>query len=553
MHPISRRSFLVRAGSLLAGGALAACRDSGGQASTTEPAPDPTAFPATTGAAPPTSAITTTSAAPVPPLPGDPFTLGVASGDPLDDAVILWTRLAPEPLAAGGTGGMPAEEVPVTWEVAGDEAFTDVVASGSATAGPDHAHTVHVDATGLEPATPYWYRFVVGPYTSPVGRTRTLPSENDSDATLTLGHASCQHYETGFYAAHRDIASAGLDALVWLGDYVYEGTARAVGEADGAVVRSHDGPEPTELAGYRNRYALYRTDADLQAAHASTPWFVIWDDHEVENDYAGDASQDGVAPDAFRLRRAAAYQAWWEHQPVRLPPPEGAEYEMRRKFTLGPLGTVFLLDGRQHRTDQACGDVKLSLDPPCPEAFDPARSMLGAEQEAWLFAGLADSRSTWNILGNQTVMGDLTLAGAVLNYDQWDGYPAARQRLLDTVDQGGITNLVTLTGDIHAAGVADLTVEDENGRRTVATELVTSSVSSMSNLPVGAEAILAQFPDVRFADGTRRGWVRSTVTHDAWEAEYRAVENIADPASPVTVAARFRIDAGTPGARRLDG
>ena len=259
-----------------------------------------------------------------------------------------------------------------------------------------------------------------------------------------------------------------------------------------------------------------------------------------------------MAPDGFRLRRAAAYQAWWEHQPVRLPPPDGADYEMRRQFALGALGTLFLLDGRQHRTDQACGDVKLSLDPPCPETFDPARTMLGAEQEQWLLDGLAGSRSTWNILGNQTVLGDLTLAGAVLNYDQWDGYPAARQRLLDAVDQGGIANVVTLTGDIHAAGVADLTVEDENGRRAVATEFVTSSVSSMSNLPVGAEAILAQFPDVRFADGTRRGWVRSTITEDAWEAEYRAVENIADAGSAITVAARFRVDAGTAGARRLD-
>jgi alkaline phosphatase D len=449
---------------------------------------------------------------------------------------------------------MPAEEVEVSWEVAEDEAFTTVVASGSAVAGPDHAHTVHVDVSGLSAGTPYWYRFFLGPHGSAVGRTRTMPAGGDSDASLTLGHASCQHYETGFYAAHRDIATAGLDALVWLGDYIYEGTARAVGEGNGAVVRSHDGPEPTDLAGYRNRYALYRGDPDLQAAHASTPWFVIWDDHEVENDYAGDVAQDlGVAPDAFRLRRAAAYQAWWEHQPVRLPPPEGADYEMRRQFALGGLGTLFLLDGRQHRTDQACGDVKLSLDPPCPETFDPARTMLGTEQEQWLLDGLVASRSTWNILGNQTVMSDLTLNGAVLNFDQWDGYPAARQHLLDAVDQGAVANVVTLTGDIHAAGVADLTVEDENGRRAVATELVTSSISSTSNLPVGAEAVLAQFPDVRFADGSRRGWVRNTVTSDAWEAEYRAVQDVADPGSAIAVTARFRIEAGTPGARRLDG
>jgi alkaline phosphatase D len=550
VRPISRRRFLASGSALLVGGVLAACRDSSGSASTTESAAPPSD--ATTTSAP-TTAAATTSTTSIPELPGNPFTLGVASGDPLEDAVILWTRLAPAPLTPGGTGGMPAETVDVSWEVAEDEAFTTVVASGSAAAGPDHAHTVHVDVTGLSAGTTYWYRFSLGPYRSPSGRTRTMASADDPGATLVLGHASCQHYETGFYAAHRDIAGAELDALVWLGDYVYEGAARAVGEGNGTVLRSHDGPEPADVAGYRNRYALYRGDPDLQAAHASTPWFVIWDDHEVENDYAGDASQDaGVAPEAFRLRRAAAYQAWWEHQPVRLPAPNGAEYEMRRQFALGSLGTLFLLDGRQHRTDQACGDVKLSLDPPCPETFDPARTMLGAEQEQWLLDGLAASRSTWNILGNQTVMADLTLNGAVLNFDQWDGYPAARQRLLDAVDQGGVANVVTLTGDIHAAGVADLTVEDENGRRAVATELVTSSVSSTSNLPVGAEAILAQFPDVRFADGTRRGWVRNTVTQDAWEAEYRAVEDVADPGSPIAVTARFRIDAGTPGALRQD-
>jgi alkaline phosphatase D len=535
----------------VAGGILAACRDSGGSSSSID-SPPSSPDPSTTAAT--TTAPATTSTTSIPELAGDPFTLGVASGDPLADAVILWTRLAPDPLAPDGTGGMPAEAVDVVWEVADDEGFTTIVTSGSAAAEPEHAHTVHVDVTGLTAGTTYWYRFSLGPHTSPAGRTRTMPSDDDAHASLTLGHASCQHYETGFYAAHRDIASSGLDALVWLGDYIYEGAARAVGEGNGTVVRSHDGPETTDLAGYRNRYALYRSDVDLQAAHASTPWFVIWDDHEVENDYAGDIAQDpGVTPEAFRLRRAAAYEAWWEHQPVRLPPPTGADYEMRRQFALGSLGTLFLLDGRQYRTDQACGDAKLSLDPPCPETFDPARTMLGAEQEQWLLDGLATSRSTWNILGNQTVMADLTLDGSVLNFDQWDGYPTAREHLLDAVDQGGVANVVTLTGDIHAAGVADLTVEDESGRRAVATELVTSSVSSTSNLPVGAEAILAQFPDVRFADGTRRGWVRSTVTKDAWQAEYRAVEDVADPRSAVAVAARFRIDAGTPGARRLDG
>ncbi len=222
---------------------------------------------------------------------------------------------------------------------------------------------------------------------------------------------------------------------------------------------------------------------------------MIWDDHEVENNYAGDHSEDADVPEAeFQARRAAAYQAWWEHQAVRLPAPESADYQIYRSFSLGSLAQLFLLDGRQYRSDQSCGDQVLVLEPPCPETFAPGRTMLGDEQERWLLDGLAASPTTWNIVGNQTILSDLTLNGAILNYDQWDGYPEARQRLLYGIDQTGLTNVVTLTGDIHAAGVIDLVVEDENGSHPVGTELITSSVSSTTNLPVGAEAILAQFP-----------------------------------------------------------
>ena len=318
----------------------------------------------------------------------------------------------------------------------------------------------------------------------------------------------------------------------------------AVGESN--VIRSHDGAEAVDLAGYRNRYALYKSDPDLQAAHTSAPWYVIWDDHEVDNNYAGDQSQDTSVPAAtFRERRTAAYQAWWEHQPVRLPAPDGADYQMRRSFSLGPLAQLFLLDGRQHRSDQACGDG-CSPSPALPGDLRPGAHHARHEQERWLLDGLGASRSTWNVIGNQTVLSDLTLNGAILNFDQWDGYPDARQRLLYGIDQAGLTNVVTLTGDIHAAGVADLTVADENGVHAVGTELVTSSISSTSNLPVGAEAVLAQFPAVLYADGTRRGWVRSVITPNGWDAEYRAVEDVTRADSAVTVAARFRIDPNRP-------
>ena len=545
---ISRRSFLL--GTLAT--VVAACRSRGGARTqptgpTSRPAPSTTSSttPATTA---PTTTVPPTTIPSAPGLSADPFRLGVASGDALADAVVLWTRLAPDPLATDGRAGMPDGDVTVLWEVSTTQDFTGPVASGIAAATPDHAHSVHVDVTGLQPATPYWYRFKVGPYTSPTGRTVTMPAPDAPAPTLVLGHASCQHYEQGLYAAHRDISTAQLDALVWLGDYIYEGRAHPVGQ--GGAIRSHNGPEATDLAGYRDRYALYKSDPDLQASHASTGWYVIWDDHEVQNNYAGDHSADPAIPEAmFHDRRAAAYQAWWEHQPVRLPPPASADYQIYRSFALGPLGQLFLLDGRQYRSDQACGDHVLSLTPACPETFVPGRTMLGDVQERWLLDGLGTTTGAWNVIGNQTIMSDLTLNGAVLNYDQWDGYPDARRRLLDGIDQARLTNVVTLTGDIHAAGVSDLTV-DENGRHTVGAELVTTSISSVTNLPVGAEAVLAQFPNVHYADGSKRGWVRNTLSTSGWDAEYRAVDDVTRADSTISVAARFHIDPTTPGARR---
>jgi alkaline phosphatase D len=544
---ISRRGFLLGALASI----LAACRDSGGAAPATTTATTtaaPTDAPTTSTAPTTATATTTTTLPPAPTLSGDPFTLGVASGDPLADGVVLWTRLAPDPLHGGG---MPAVDVDVVWEVTADDGGTPgaVVAKGTATASVQHAHSVHVEVTGLAPATAYRYQFRVGPYTSPVGRAKTMPPPDDADARLVIGHATCQHYETGFYGAHRDIAASDLDALVWLGDYIYEDAARPVG---GEVVRSHNGPEPTELAAYRDRYALYKTDADLQAAHAAVAWFVVWDDHEVENNYAGDHSEDTSVPlDVFRLRRAAAYQAWWEHQPVRLPPPTGPDYPIYRTYPLGGLATLFLLDGRQYRTDQACGDATLDLSPACPETFAPGRTMLGEQQEQWLYDGLRASRAVWNILGNQTMLGDLTLNGAVLVYDQWDGYPAARQRLQDLIVDAGLMNVVAITGDFHVAFANDLTVADAAGRRAVATELVATSVSSTSGVPPGTGAqLIGQFPEIVYANDLKRGWVRSVITKDEWTAEYRVVDDVTAADSGSSTDAVFRILPGAPGVNR---
>ena len=328
------------------------------------------------------------------------------------------------------------------------------------------------------------------------------------------------------------------------------GRAHPVGEDE--AIRSHNGAEPTDLAGYRDRYALYRTDADLQASHASTGWYVIWDDHEVQNNYAGDHSTDPAISEAdFHARRAAAYQAWWEHQPVRLPPPTSADYQIYRTFALGPLGQLFLLDGRQYRSDQACGDRVLSLEPVCPETFAPGRTMLGDTQERWLLDGLAATTATWNVIGNQTILSDLTLNGAVLNFDQWDGYPDARQRLLGGIDQANLTNVVTITGDIHAAGVADLTVDDENGRHASAPSSSPRRSRRRATSPSGPRPCWPSSRTSTTPTAPSAAGCATRLTASSWEAEYRAVDDITRADSPISVPARFRIVPTTPGAQRI--
>ncbi len=542
MNPISRRVFLAGSAAV----ALAACTgdDDGGAAPATTDAPGPT----TTGNPPSTTSPATTTASPAtttttpPPYSGaaDPFTLGVASGDPLADSVVLWTRLLPSAEVLPG-------DVDVRVDVARDEGFADVVSSVTATATQGDGHSLHVVAEGLEADSWYFFRFTTGSFTSPVGRTRTTAADSTAPAQLVLGSASCQNFEDAFYAAHADIAAAGLDVLVWLGDYIYEGAGQPVTGGQGSV-RTHGSPEPTTLDEYRARYALYRSDPDLQAAHAACPWLVIWDDHEVENNYAGETSQDAVPFDEFRTRRAAAYRAWWEHMPVRLPAPDSPDYVIYRSFRHGTLVDVSLLDTRQYRSDQACGDVTLNLDPPCLEWSEPDRTLLGTEQEAWLFGRLGASSTRWNVLGQQVIVGNTTLNGAVLNYDQWDGYPVARDRLLQTLVDAQVPNVVVLTGDIHLAGVGNLRAP--NGA-LVGAEMVATSISSGGNVDPSLTGVLQAIPDIVDAELAHRGWIKHTVTADRWQAEYRFVEDATVPTSPVSVFGTYEVLDGIPGAVKL--
>jgi alkaline phosphatase D len=550
---MSRRAFLASSAAVV----LAACNDDG--SSPTTPPPTTVAAsttpPATTAPSASTTAVpatTTTEGVTTSTRPGpvdydgatNPFTLGVASGDPLASSVILWTRLAPDPLNGGGLAEVPHY---VSYEVALDDQFEQLVGRDVAVALPEDGHSVHVDVQHLEVDTWFFYRFTAGSHTSPVGRTRTCPAPRTTPARFALGAATCQNFEDGFYAAHRDIATAGLDAVVFLGDYIYEYAARKV---QGAVVRSHGTAEPTDLGAYRNRYALYKTDPDLQAAHAACPWYVIWDDHEVENNYAGLQSEDAaISPEDFRSRRNAAYQAWWEHQPVRLPAPRGAtDFQVYRQLWVGKLLELNLLDERQYRSDQSCGDATFQLAPACKETFDPTRTMLGAKQEAWFAEAIGSTGAIWTAVANEVILGDVTINGAVLNYDQWDGYPAARDRLLQAVVDAKIANLVVLTGDIHFAGVGNLrgpaTTAD---RPIIGAEFVTTSISSAGLVDPSAGLLPSLFPDIVDIDLAHRGWTKHIVTPTTWTAEYRIVDDVKRRDSKVTASKTFTVKAGSPG------
>jgi alkaline phosphatase D len=486
-----------------------------------------------------------------PPLPDDLptslFALGVASGDPLPDSVILWTRLVADPLADGG--GMPVAPVPVTWQVATDEAFDDVVAEGGVAAEPALAHSVHIDAAGLDPDTMYWYRFTVGDRTSPVGRTRTTPEAGADVERLRFAFASCQDRQEGHWTAHQHLADEDVDLVFFLGDYIYED------DPNPGAVRPNRTPEPVDLVGYRLRHGEYRADPRLQAAHARFPWVCTPDDHEVDNNYAGLAEEpiadggSGSDPDTFRQRRAAGYQAYYEHLPLRIDPPRDGDAQIYRDVAWGSLARFYVLDTRQYRSDQACARPS-DIGAACDELVDPARTMLGLDQEAWLGGALGGSDATWNVLAQQVVMTKLALIPGtddLFNLDQWDGYPASRQRVVDLLRD--VSNPVVITGDIHLSGLGVVSADaDDPATEPVATELVGTSISS--SFPAGfADAIAGiagASPAVHYVEARHRGYVVVEVTPDDLRADYRYVSTTAEPDAEVSTGASWRVRAGNP-------
>jgi alkaline phosphatase D len=474
----------------------------------------------------------------------DPFSLGVASGDPWADSVVLWTRLAPDPLNGGG---MPPRGAEVQWEVASDEQMRKIVARGKTVARPELGHSVHVEVFGLEPARSYWYRFTAGDAASPIGRTRAAPALDARPERLALAFASCQHYETGFYTAYKHMLAEDLDLVVFLGDYIYEGAAQA-------RVRAHNGPEIKTLADYRNRYGLYKSDTELQKAHAAWPWIVTWDDHEVENNYAGEFDENNSSPKDFLRRRAHAYQAYYEHMPLRPSAfRRGPSMELYRRLRFGSLLEMNVLDTRQYRSDQPCGDGTKLL---CADALSPKATMMGRRQEQWLFRGLEQSRSQWNVIAQQVMLAPLDAAAGPekkFSMDKWTGYIESRNRLTGFLQRRRPSNPVVLTGDIHSNWVADLKGDfEKQDSPVVGTEFVGTSITSGgdgADTQAATARRLAENPHIKFFNG-QRGYVRCVVTPDRWQTEYRVLDAVTREDGAVSTRASFAVENGQPGAKR---
>jgi alkaline phosphatase D len=478
------------------------------------------------------------------PLPADLFTLGVASGEPAPDGVVLWTRLAPRPTTGGG---MPDRVVPVTWEVAEDERFQRVRRRGVEPAVPRLGHAVHAEIGGLRPGREYFYRFRCGGQVSPVGRTRTAPAPGARVDRLRFAFASCQDFQAGLYTAYQHLAAEDLAFVAFLGDYIYESRPNPL------TIRRHEGTdEPYSLADYRNRHAQYKSDRDLQAAHAAAPWIVTLDDHELDNNWADEIPQDPhlQTPEAFRARRIAALQAYYEHMPLRRSSvPNGLDMRLYRRLTFGRLAAVHVLDTRQYRSDQPAT---------LAEAEDPTRSMTGAEQERWLRRGMSRSGARWNLLANQVMWAtnDRTAGpGQTFDFDNWDGYRAQRRRLLEFF--GRVDNPVVLTGDRHATWVCDLRPDfDQPSTPAVGAELTGTSISSGGNPNRAAfhatyDPIKAESPHWKYIDN-RRGYMVCDVTRDSLVASLRVVDTVWAPTATIATAARFQVVDGVGGIEVLD-
>ncbi|MFI0448435.1 alkaline phosphatase D family protein [Actinomadura sp. 6N118] len=519
-HPFPRRRFLAGTGAVTAGGIIG-----------------PVLLDPVTGAR---AGVRTAAGGP---LPTGLFTLGVASGDPSPDGVVLWTRLAPKPTEGGG---MPQQDVIVRWQVAGDGRFGRAVQAGTTVARPDLGHSVHVEVKGLLSDREYFYRFRVGQEISPVGRTRTAPSARSIPRRLRFAFASCQSWQDGYYTPYEHMIQEDLAFVLFLGDYIYETRASKNG------VRPHEGAdEPYTLDQYRNRHGQYRTDKCLQAVHAAHPWIVTLDDHEIDNNWADEVPQDTVVqtPEQFRARRTAAFQAYYEHMPLRRESlPVGLDMQLYRRLGFGRLVSFHVLDTRQYRSDQPLNEHQANL---------ASVTMTGAEQERWLTRGLTRSGTRWNILANQVMIaqsdGALGAARYFGDFDQWDGYRVQRARLMRLFGSGLVHNPVVVTGDRHATWVSDLKLDfDDPASATVGAELVGPSISSGGDSDQAAfhrrwDPLEVENLHWKYWDG-RRGYFVCDVRPDHMISSLRVVDTVRKPTgATIKTAAEFRVQSGKPG------
>ena len=461
---------------------------------------------------------------------------------------------------------MPSADVEIRYRVATDDRMQGVILDETVIAMPELAHSVRVVAGGLEPARDYWYQFHVANESSPVGRTRTAPAAGAALSQLRFAYVSCQHYETGYFTGYKHLVEDAPDFVVHLGDYIYEGAAsplgpsrRGVDRPERVVVRQHNSSEIVTLTDYRNRYALYRSDPHLQAAHAACPWIVTWDDHEVDNNWAGTVPQDPGEqnPTEFLIRRMAAFQAYYEHMPLRaFPVPRGAlELDLRlyRRFQFGDLVQMHVLDTRQYRSDQPCLGGFPS-EPDCVERQDPSLSVTGKRQEDWLVSQLDETSARWNVLAQQIWFGQFDFAAGTpraFNNDSWDGYIHQRQRILDFLDQRRPSNPVVISGDWHCYCVQNLKKDfDDPGSETLATEFAGTSLSSACPWASQVEANLDENPHVRFFDGNRRGYVLCQVRPQLWQTDFRVVSDPLEPENTsIDTLASFVVEDGQAGAQ----
>jgi len=480
--------------------------------------------------------------------------------------VVLWTRVTPTPDATPGSGQGP--DVEVTWEIASDPAFAAVVASGAAATGPGRDHTVKVDAGGLAPATTYYYRFSLAGAVSAVGTTRTAPAADAAVSRLRFGVVSCSNWQHGYFAAYRYLAERGdLDAVLHLGDYVYEYAADAGGP------RQHvPANEMVSLADYRQRHAQYKTDEHLQRLHATVPVIATWDDHEVANDaWSGGAENHQPATEGdYAARKAAAHQAYFEWMPVRT-----EADRIYRRLRFGLLAELSLLDLRSYRSQQVgIGDGG---------ADDPNRTITGPEQMAWLEQGLVNSGAQWKLVGTSVMVAQLQLPplpadqlralaellglpseGISINPDQWDGYAADRRRLLNTLADNGIRDTVFLTGDIHSSWASD--VPRNAGlyplSPSVATEFVCTSVTSdnfdeILGVPPRTTSLVLETAvqtlnrHIKYCELDSHGASVLEVTPAGAQMDWYYLGNRVDPASALTYARSYRVRAGTQRVQRV--